>query len=493
MLRGTNLFEPSSKLSLPVALQISPRMSRRCSSNGLALLLLGLINTSQSVELFAKLAFDELARVRPAQLASLDEVVVDQAMKRACPGVLACKPSGASKKDWEKSIVKLVAFDTGCKSQPPLDGKKGRLRYRAFLKLKRDPTWNPNFQYTFKSGDEGGGGMTSLPPVVEWLTVHKGYSTFPYPKAAQELAQDFLDNVRPGFDMMNELEVFTALDKNHGGTLDVDEVYDYMQANQADMKAELEFAAVARVRAEDFSNIDIPGVCGDTPIASACIPWIAVNGIMNTAKMHDIDKATYERMALQENIAEFVRLDTDVLKGAHQDLKKKLKQKDSLQGTLKFYQFAHALPHLGEEMNPTTRDVTFQVESEDGEKAVTIHIPTIAEVTYQRHTDVSVEDLEDWLGREMGIKNNDGFLGWFFGNKHLYAKKLAINAVAWADGRAEGSTVNGRINAKEWPGVSGRLALFCRIDKDKDGKVDFQDAYPYLKKFLQDSRAPLLV
>ena len=39
------------------------------------------------------------------------------------------------------------------------------------------------------------------------------------------------------------------------------------------------------------------------------------------------------------------------------------------------------LSHLGEEMNATTRDVTFQVESEDGEKAVTIHIPTIAEVT----------------------------------------------------------------------------------------------------------------
>merc|ERR1740117_2117461 len=132
--------------------------------------------------------------------------------------------------------------------------------------------------------------MTSLEPVVEWLTTHKGY----WKQWATPLAQDFLDNTRPGFEMMNELEVFTALDKNHGGTLDLEEVLDYMQVKQEDMKAELEFAVVARVQAEDFSAIGIP--------------WMLVNGIMNTAKKHGIDKVTYERMALQENIAEFVRL-----------------------------------------------------------------------------------------------------------------------------------------------------------------------------------------
>jgi len=464
----------------------------RCSSFGLGLVLIGLthaarINVNKDLEpvvaagdaAFVAPAFDELARVRAPELTGLSAPVVKQAMALACTSTFSCKPSGASKKQWDEMVLKVITFDNICKGAGGDVAAKGELRYKAFLQLPKDPAWTRQQSANALQLSD----TESSEQVKEWLTKKKGYWT----KWATQLANDFYENAPSGDEKLNSLENFVALDQNHGigdtrdGTLGLAEVMDYIGAGALQESLELKFPAAARVQAEDFTALGLPDLLTDSIMATA--GEIGSGG-------PGIDLTTYEKLDLQNIITEFVRLDTVVLTSAHESVKKNVKRTDGLNGALKFYQFADVLPNLAKTMDSVTHSATVQVQGADGvEKSVTVQIPTVAEVTgVEDRKEIASKDVEGWLERDMGIQNANAFVGLFTGNKHQYAKKLADNAIAWADGRS--GTQNGRVAGGEWTDVAGRLALFVTMDTDKDGKVEFQEAYPYLKKWLQNGAQP---
>merc|ERR1719181_1008536 len=133
---------------------------------------------------------------------------------------------------------------------------------------------------------------------------------------------------------------------------------------------------------------------------------------------------------------------------------------DEMDGSLKFYQIADALPWFtGEKMltvNKAARKVT---------------VPTTGEVTGTDGADVSEEELERWLTEDKGVKNAHPFITFFTGNYYRHARKLASNIVAFADG-LHGSPSNGVINGPssgddEWAGVAPRVSVYEKLDEDK--------------------------
>lgn len=405
--------------------------------------------------------FDELARVRASELtAELSQHLVDAVLAN-----YGGEPSGVPKAEWDSIAPKMVAFDREFPGAV-------EVTYTEYLGLRQDPGWN--FEPHWREHTPT---LTYDQDVVyKWLR-SRGYKSL-WGSAATSLSEEYLSSIgivnrtRPVQIPMDRLEAFVVLDENHDAKLSLPELMPFIDPRDretGDMPGAMEgldFSFVARVTAEDLVAVGFPVAFAST--------------IMKTAEAESISKAKCEEFMLQETVNEFVRRDAMGPPMAHKSVKT-LREKDDFDGSLKFYQFADALPNLVDKIDGN-RDATVEVHG----KKVKVHVPTVQEVTKKtRSVELSSKDIANWLIKEHGMDNGSRFTGLFV-NKWRYASKLADNVVTWADGRLAGSVRDGSLDeAHEWPDVAGRLTVFVHLDKDNDGKIDFAEAYPYLKHIVK--------
>lgn len=475
--------------------------------------------------------FDSIARVRFPELIEKNfaDAVAKAVTERSAMAIITGAASGVSKETWTTEFVlKLLAFDKSCKSNPPCTGE---LSFKAFMALPRADSWtfeykkeyfDPTTKDLFRQLRGSGYPFADMSEIEDtYLDLYLARQGYSWHKAS--LAKAFIEGNQGAKGVRNEeaalanaanemgperkldkLQEFTFLDTNHNGLISFAEILEYITTDEDLANDQLDFALMARVQAEDFKALKCPD--------------ILVKDIMDIAGREAIDKQWFEALTLPDVVREFVRMDKMVPPAtAHASLKKGDRVQDAFTGELKFYQFANALPNINGNSNG---DVQVQINGEDlaiatlrgvraaeianplvenvrmgknplvrivatlqKTEAVRIHVPSVQEVTGEKNRyEIRSQELDKWLAQEGGMSN--GLV--LPTNKWKYAKKLAENVVTWADG--QGGAVNGVITAAagadEWSNVAGRLALFMKLDNDNDGKVTFKEAYPYLKTWV---------